>query len=560
MSITRPGFCEWLIDSYVHKCAQICPSNVSSLLQDPSSRTQHDGLHCIDSLQNAVSAIVKMRLDKLTKLAVVNFSSFQSHIMVFVSVWSLTLQSCLCWIDQLAKTDQLFRLYFTAVVFLHAAYKTVQGSLTDEMLDVSATACLQLNDVRRCLNARHSSVLSLSQAAVLMKVVASNSRSTVQLIQIELSKAYLHRALRCKDSDSDSIYCLANVYLAVLYYITGQYQTAIHHCALVTRLQDHSRCSSNVVQAELIPRIDDHIDSVLGLAVLYQHIQAALLNDYQEGRYVSVFTTELLAHYLHMKFLSLTQYRQHLQISLTDEIQRYRNCLCSCKEIFVTDVIVFCFADSTKYQSNDRLTMADSDENKSVILSQLDTSKLLELLLQSAVEHLTTCRELEACDFNTFTTVDFKALYKYNCGQYQCCLQLSVHNIHTLIAGKNTFMDTGPLVSLYSELIQLMDDDIVSLAGLATLANTLYERRRNWLTISQLCLSLYLMTQCQFKLHHSAASLSTTLDYVHFARFNIKLKFGYSRAVFGQDIRFEDDLLVLKLVEQKILEYMSVSQ
>jgi len=44
-----------------------------------------------------------------------------------------------------------------------------------------------------------------------MKVVAIKSRSTVQLIEIELPKAYLHRALRFKDTDSDSIYCLANV-------------------------------------------------------------------------------------------------------------------------------------------------------------------------------------------------------------------------------------------------------------------------------------------------------------------------------------------------------------
>jgi len=102
------------------------------------------------------------------------------------------------------------------------------------MLDVLATTCLESNDARRCLNARHSSVLSLSQAAKLMKVVANNSHSTVQLIEIELAKAYLHRTLRNIDSDSYSIYCVSNVYLAVLYYIAGQYQMAIEHCALVT--------------------------------------------------------------------------------------------------------------------------------------------------------------------------------------------------------------------------------------------------------------------------------------------------------------------------------------
>ena len=136
---------------------------------------------------------------------------------------------------------------------------------------------------------RHSSVLSLSQAVKLMKVIANNSRSTVLLIEIELSKAYLHRALRfndsecqavdgvaVRDSDSDSIYCLANVYLAVLYYTTGQYQTAIDHCTLVMRSQDHSQCSLRVVQGELLHKVDDNVDNVLGLATFYHYVETCI--------------------------------------------------------------------------------------------------------------------------------------------------------------------------------------------------------------------------------------------------------------------------------------------
>jgi len=73
-------------------------------------------------------------------------------------------------------------------------------------MDILATVCgLQFADIRR--NSYHStSVLSLNLAAKLMKVVANKSLSTMSLLEIELSKAYLHRALRRKDSDSDSIY------------------------------------------------------------------------------------------------------------------------------------------------------------------------------------------------------------------------------------------------------------------------------------------------------------------------------------------------------------------
>jgi len=78
-------------------------------------------------------------------------------------------------------------------------------------MDILATACgLQFADIR-CNSYNSASVLSLTIAAKLMKVVANKSLSTMSLIEIELSKAYLYRALRCKDSDSDSIYCLANI-------------------------------------------------------------------------------------------------------------------------------------------------------------------------------------------------------------------------------------------------------------------------------------------------------------------------------------------------------------
>ena len=65
---------------------------------------------------------------------------------------------CLWWIDQLANTHQvgILHLHFTAAVFLHVADTTLRGSLNDEMLDVLATTCLQSNDARRCLNARHT--------------------------------------------------------------------------------------------------------------------------------------------------------------------------------------------------------------------------------------------------------------------------------------------------------------------------------------------------------------------------------------------------------------------
>ena len=72
---------------------------------------------------------------------------------------------------ELSKIDEGLSVYFTAVTFLCVACKMNRNPLTDEMLDILSSLCLQSNDVRHCLNARHSSVLSLDQALKLMKVI-----------------------------------------------------------------------------------------------------------------------------------------------------------------------------------------------------------------------------------------------------------------------------------------------------------------------------------------------------------------------------------------------------
>ena len=541
MSITESWFAEWFVQNYIQECARCCDDFVSQLF---------DNVCVITDLHEAVSEVVQWRLDSMQMLSWSYFTVAQLVIIRPRSVYihSLSLQLCSFWMTELPKLDRDLSHYFTAIAFLHAVYKTTIKSLEDELLDVLATICLQSNDLRRCRNARCSSVLSLSQAAMLMKVVANNSRSTVQLIQIELSKAYLYRALRCKYSDSDYIYCLANVYLAVLYYTTGQYQTAIDHCTLVTRSRDHSQCGSHVVRGELLTQIDNEIDSLLGLAVFYQHVRTAALSLQQRTQHVGDFSAELFAHYLSVRCLSITRCRQLTPTSLTDEIQRYRNCFFESSDAFITDVLAFKSVRGTEYSVQFRNQMFLKDQTKPVTSGQLDTSELVELLKRSAVEHLTTCRQFEKQKFHeiaaVIVTTDYEALYAYECGEYLRCLQLSVDNVRTLVGGLHLM----PYVHAFPELIQLMDDDIVSLTGLMLIVNPSCREQYTHVSISQLSLSLYLMTQCQMKLRHSMTSLDETLPhtlgFIEEARINVEE---------GDTL----DQLLLKLTEQKILKYLS---
>jgi len=144
--------------------------------------------------------------------------------------------------------------------------------------------------------------------------------------------------------------------------------------------------------------------------------------------------------------------------------------------------------------------------------TELSTSQLVELLQKSAVEYLTAYRQLVARDFGsvvTIVTTEFEALYAYKRGDYQRCLQLSTQNVHTLL-----YAARMPYVPILTEFIQLLDDDIVSLTALTLIVNPECRDHIYGFCITQLTLSLYLMTQCQLKLRHSV----TSLDYIKVAQ------------------------------------------
>jgi len=74
------------------------------------------------------------------------------------------------------------------------------------------------------------------------------------------------------------------------------------------------------------------------------------------------------------------------------------------------------------------------------------------------------------------------------------------------------------IVWIFPEFIQLLDDDIVSLTTLTLIVNPNCRDLSVNVEISQVTLSLYLMTQCQLKLRHSVTSLAQTLDYIKVAQ------------------------------------------
>ena len=414
-------------------------------------------------------------------------------------------------------------------------------------MDILATILGPYIDSRRYSN--QYSLSLLSKAVKVMTFAAKKSPSNVQLIETELSKAYLLSALSCKDSESDSIYCLASVYLSVLYYTTGQYQTAIDQCTLVTRSRDRKHCSLHVVQGEVLPKIDCDIDNILGLSFLYDFVRSDALDSKQSGQNASVFTTELFAYYLRVRILSIKQCRQVTQTSLADVAQQYAKCTSEMPRLFIGDVLIFKLLNRALEQQTVCNKPQRNEWDRSAV-SEFETNslELTNLLQESAVEHLKAYRQLQAQYFGSVvtmvTTNSSEALYAYKRVDYQHCLQLCSENILKTLYAKDTTR-----FPIFPEFIPLLDDDIVSLTGLTLIVNPKCRdhSHSSGCSIIQLILSLYLMTQCQLKLQHSAASLAHTLDC---------LKFTRKRLQFHRTL----DQLTLKLAECKIMAYLKTTK
>jgi len=340
---------------------------------------------------------------------------------------------------------------------------------------------------------------------------------------------------------------VANVYLAVLCYATGQYQTATDRCTLVTRSQDHSQCSSQFVQGNCLPKVDDSIDSALGLVVLYHYVRGTtlILHDRHTQHYISVFTTELFAHYLISKHLLVLKYNivvdsvaNRTAQTLLEELQMYRNRLLESKSLSVSDLLL-CKLPNNSHQLH--LT------GRKIAFSQT-AAEVINLLTQSSVEyvinHLMQFHPLML--HRSVNITGLLPLYLYRCRLYDQCFKLCRDNVHTIMHSDIQ------LSTLHREFIQLMDNSIVSVVGLAIILGRtagMHVKLAGAMTISQLALTLYLLTESQWKLcssstrHTATATFADILDCIANAE----------KTVSNNNLF---DLLILKWTQRKAINYI----
>ena len=273
-SITEDCLTEWFVDNYMRKCAELCPANLPILCSDMATKDiVHDAANAILRWKMHIFAkgLMTRLLPSFTVMLLPSFRSWEIKLTNWLSnVMTTPLPSVIDEMLQRNDGDVCWHDFMNA--HLDAAESMGELPIKNVRVDWISLMC---SFVRPLHGTGTSSSLfrgsfSSRKVAFWMRIVAEKHPKNHHVVHIDLAKAYLVRAMRCRsiDCDGEISYGLASVYMAVLCYITGQYQKATDHCSLATRYQSYQPWSSHVVDGELLPKIDDDVDTVLGLAVL----------------------------------------------------------------------------------------------------------------------------------------------------------------------------------------------------------------------------------------------------------------------------------------------------
>jgi len=430
-------------------------------------------------------------------------------------------------------------------------------AVNDFIAHIICGSCSSDDERRKlqCFSVESSAFHNVShfrKAVILMQLVANKHRNTRELLLVELSKLSLQSALQYDNPERDSVSCLALTYLSVLYYTTGQYQSAIDHLTLTMKLQGRSqccKCTSHIVEGKLLPKIDANVDSALGLVVFYQYILTMALN-LQITDQVGVFTLELFAHYFTVKHLLTAKCHcmpktreeettQAVQCSLHEELESCSSTVLSSARLVTSDLMLCKLASNSYHRGSTVLVTRN-------YIQGIDRKQLVDLMTELSLHELLTCRHLilprDTQAVMASNRSDFIALYLYRCQFYEECELMCRQIVRNQIDADSRNI---PCLSIaYHEFLQLMDNDVVSLIGLTLLTRKTgtWSCFRGPVTVTQLTLSLYLLIKCQFHLRKpgSLGTLAVMLDWIATALNTIPV---------GESV----DYLMLKLAEQRAM-------
>ena len=314
-----------------------------------------------------------------------------------------------------------------------------------------------------------------------------------------------------------------NVYMACLYCSTKQYGTAVKHCvSVITSMQS----SNNVyrIERQLLPQLDDNIERVLGIILLYQFVLNSSLNRVQKVECSDVYSVALLAHYL--AAICVKQEHNDSECHVQNEFgMKYKKRLMDNGNSFTADILLFYFYQVGNKQTNKTRVHSRSHNCAAILaerkpLAKFNTNRLPVLMIQSSVEYLNTFKRVESRDYKSVCYIvahDYEAMYAYRCGLYEQCFNLSLKSA-TLLMRTACSKFAITMGADQSDLLLLMDDDYLSLISLAKLCGVFDVDSRESESVIQLAMYMYLLVQSAQLMQNSMTSLVDILRVITFVQ------------------------------------------
>jgi Mab-21 protein len=557
LSLTNESFDSLFINSYIRQCTMQYLKSISKLFPDDLNPQQ---------LSDVFSATITWRQNCCTQISYKKFcrASFDMQRVIFIFLTPDKSHLYKYVTEQLNVVDsRLLTLFFGACLLkmasiLDRGHSSVQladtiltliqlGGLSSSLNDTTLLGHLEIGKYKRISIASSSgmrdfTVCKYYETACSIMQAARLSFNTAKSLSIgpllsEISKFYLHSALKCNGAECRDFHarshCLLSVYLACLYCSSERGEVAFAQSSSAISISHKLSGAFCHIERRFLPCFDERVETILGLIVFYRMLAGCRHQKIQ----VDVFTVDLLAFYLNILCSDVDC--PHVSCGPTSKVfEKYQTYLMNKKELTIADVLLFhemCRRTNFVISAHNTQLCSISwhaclRRSRRIQLVNFETARLSHLLVDTAVENLTAFRLSMSRDFSSIVqiaTSDFQAMYAYKCGLYEKCYSLCENNVVCVL--QDSVMSVMRLKN--SDLLHLLDDESLSVIGLAKLCGVFDINPQDTENITLLTSTAYLLVQCELRLKHPPALFTAALIIVIRACFRHENKMIINRAL-----------------------------
>jgi hypothetical protein len=438
---------EWLMKYYIIKWSERYSSLINWQFDDVGRDTTLK--HITESFLEHSHYYSLARSVTNTQIALSAICSAVSR-----STSSLDIRTVEKWNEELRDIDRRLQPVFIAMFCLRQI--ATNYVVSEQSINLMSAVLTNFDNILITTEPENTNRRLLLKATRLTQMSIKTDDRTKSSILFILSYACLRRITYDSDCDCDVTHCLVNIHMAILYYISGHYHSAMRRCKLAIHEGAQvlvSFCSTN---------INDDIDIVLGLITLYQYIRQNASHQPSVPSYSHTMTVQLFAHYL--LIVSHSASTNYCKDKLTNVLMKqYKLCLLNTPKTYSADFLFF-------YVLIKKWSLIDKNKIKTKSLSlKLNVAELRRLLLLLSVEQLTLFHQVSSRDYKSvcrIVTSTIEAMYAYRCDQYEQCLLMSQQNVTSLWHQKWHFT-----LPTFGCMTPIMSDGVVSLNAIYILSD-----------------------------------------------------------------------------------------